>query len=211
MSDPVTNGRDALNHWFGYPWYDGKTDGPAPREAVAALASRLGFVVPFSRFPAAMGRLGAMVCCCWPACVSAGSCLPAAAAPVGRGRQGAGRRRRPRRIAATARRRPPPRSARPRPGACRQQGDYGRAIVFLFSHELVQLDKHGRIRLARGKTNRQYLRRDSILGRPSEGWSSRRRSMFEDVFFGHHTLERPAFEACWSQLPEFDKLVGSTV
>jgi hypothetical protein len=27
MSDPVTDGRDALNHWFGYPWYDAKADG----------------------------------------------------------------------------------------------------------------------------------------------------------------------------------------
>ena len=28
MSDPVKDGRDALDHsWFGYPWYDAKTDG----------------------------------------------------------------------------------------------------------------------------------------------------------------------------------------
>ena len=27
MSDPVNDGRDALNHWFGYPWYDAKSDG----------------------------------------------------------------------------------------------------------------------------------------------------------------------------------------
>ena len=26
MSDPVTSGRNALDHWFGYPWYDAKTD-----------------------------------------------------------------------------------------------------------------------------------------------------------------------------------------
>ena len=27
MSDPVASGREALNHWYGYPWYDANTDG----------------------------------------------------------------------------------------------------------------------------------------------------------------------------------------
>ena len=27
MKDPVAGGREALNHWFGYPWYDANTDG----------------------------------------------------------------------------------------------------------------------------------------------------------------------------------------
>ena len=58
---------------------------------------------------------------------------------------------------------------------CRERGDYGRAIIFLFSHQLLQLDKHGRIRLARGKTNRQYLREIRPVAVRSAGWSSRRR------------------------------------
>ena len=91
---------------------------------------------------------------------------------------------------------------------CREQGDYGRAIIFLFSHQLLQLDKNGRIHLARGKTNRQYLR--EIRPWPALGGLVEQTTlMFEDVFFGHHPLERPAFEACWSRLEEFEKLVGS--
>ena len=39
-----------------------------------------------------------------------------------------------------------------------QAGNYGAAIVYLFSFQLVQLDKRQIIRLAKGKTNRQYLR-----------------------------------------------------
>ena len=39
-----------------------------------------------------------------------------------------------------------------------RQGDYGRAIVYLFSYQLVQLDKRQIIRLSKGKTNRRYLR-----------------------------------------------------
>jgi hypothetical protein len=38
-----------------------------------------------------------------------------------------------------------------------QEGRYSEAIVYLFSHVLVELDKNLMIRLARGKTKRQYL------------------------------------------------------
>ncbi len=39
-----------------------------------------------------------------------------------------------------------------------EQGNYGEAIVYLFSYQLVQLDTHHFVRLAKGRTNRQYLR-----------------------------------------------------
>jgi hypothetical protein len=26
VDDPVQSGRDAMNHWFGYPWYDSSAD-----------------------------------------------------------------------------------------------------------------------------------------------------------------------------------------
>ena len=39
-----------------------------------------------------------------------------------------------------------------------QAGNYGAAIVYLFSFQLVQLDRRQIIQLAKGKTNRQYLR-----------------------------------------------------
>ena len=29
----------------------------------------------------------------------------------------------------------------------------------------------------------------------------------EDVFFGHHPLEKDRFESCWSQLDEFHRIV----
>jgi hypothetical protein len=31
---------------------------------------------------------------------------------------------------------------------------------------------------------------------------------FEAVFFGHHPLDREGFEACWSQVAEFQRLVN---
>jgi hypothetical protein len=79
-----------------------------------------------------------------------------------------------------------------------QQGDYSRAIVFLYSHFLLRLDQGQKIRLAAGKTNRQYL---------GELSSATLRKMlhtvmlaFEDAFFGKHRIERERFETCWAQL-----------
>lgn len=91
-----------------------------------------------------------------------------------------------------------------------QQGDYAKAIVYLFSYQLVELDKRHIIRLSKGKTNRQYLRE---IGN--------RRSLrqlieltmisFEDAFFGHHTLNQDRFEKSWFNLGEFEKLTQNDI
>lgn len=83
-----------------------------------------------------------------------------------------------------------------------ERGAYAHAVVYLFSYQLVQLDRHQAIRLARGKTNRQYLR--ELLPRPDlSGILEPTMVAFEDVFFGHHPLDRAGFECCWQQLDEF--------
>ncbi len=86
-----------------------------------------------------------------------------------------------------------------------RQGDYAQAIIYLFSFQLVQLDRRQIIRLSKGKTNRQYLREVGarrVLGRLVE----QTMVTFEDVFFGNHPLDRPGFESCWSRLDEFESL-----
>jgi len=90
---------------------------------------------------------------------------------------------------------------------CRQAGNFREAIIYLFSHQLVALDRHQCIRLTRGKTNRQYLRE---LGRRTELRSLLEQTMvtFEDVFFGDHTLDAAGFQRCWGRLDEFDSLVN---
>jgi hypothetical protein len=83
-----------------------------------------------------------------------------------------------------------------------EAGQYSQAIVYLFSYQLVQLDKHHVIRLAKGKTNRQYVR------------EARRRAhlaaileitmvTFEDAFFGRKAIAREAFERSWHRIDEF--------
>jgi hypothetical protein len=83
-----------------------------------------------------------------------------------------------------------------------ERGDFNEAIIYLYSYLLVELDKANRIRLVRGKTNRQYLGelRDSpqlaaVVGETMVA--------FEDVYFGERQLSRERFEACFLQLDTF--------
>jgi hypothetical protein len=88
-----------------------------------------------------------------------------------------------------------------------RRGDYAAAIIYLFSHQLVQLDRGQCIRLAKGKTNRQYLRE---LGRrlPLRQLLEQTMVAFEDVFFGNRPLHRSRFESIWARRAEFDSLVA---
>jgi hypothetical protein len=91
-----------------------------------------------------------------------------------------------------------------------EQGNYSEAIIYLFSYELVELDKFSRIHLAKGKTNRQYLR-ELAGAAPPRAPLERTLLAFESVFFGRRTLDRGAFEACWNELPQFEaQLRGAT-
>jgi len=83
-----------------------------------------------------------------------------------------------------------------------EAGNYKDAIVYLYSYQLVELDKHQLIRLSKGKTNRQYLRE---VRRRGDLFGLLRATMlaFEDVFFGNHALDRGRFESCWSGLDAF--------
>ena len=85
---------------------------------------------------------------------------------------------------------------------CYQRGDFGQAMVYLFSYQLLALDRHDLIRLARGKTNRQY-----VAELAQQPWLQEllRHSMvaFEDVFFGHHALAPERFDGCWQNLDRF--------
>ena len=77
-----------------------------------------------------------------------------------------------------------------------EAGNFREAIIYLYSHELVQLDKRDLIHLTKGKTNRQYL--SEVAGRSGlHGLLQQTMIAFEDVFFGDHNLTRERFESCW--------------
>jgi hypothetical protein len=91
-----------------------------------------------------------------------------------------------------------------------EQGNYNEAIIYLFSHELVQLDKSGLIDLAHGKTNYQYLRE---VAHSQQVKLSLELTMgaFERVFFGGRTLDRASFESCWNMLGAFENLAAGSL
>ncbi len=88
-----------------------------------------------------------------------------------------------------------------------EEGDFSTAIVYLFSHQLIELDRHQCIRLAKGKTNRQYLR-ELAQRADLRMLLSETMVRFERVFFGDQRLDQAAFEDCWRQLPQFQQLVA---
>ncbi len=98
-------------------------------------------------------------------------------------------------------------------GDCRQlaersyrQGDYRRAMIYLFSHALIYLDQHDLLRLRRGKTNRQYLRELSRFQMVAN-YLQTLVVPFEAVFFGNKDLSREQFEMVWQGLTSFEQQV----
>jgi hypothetical protein len=89
-----------------------------------------------------------------------------------------------------------------------EAGNYAEAIIYLFSYELVELDRSSLVRLSRGKTNRQYLREASRTAGLA-ALLERTMYAFEGVFFGGHSLDRPSFEVCWTGLDDFQRLIAA--
>ncbi|HEX4148129.1 MAG TPA: DUF4129 domain-containing protein [Pirellulales bacterium] len=72
---------------------------------------------------------------------------------------------------------------------------YGEAMIYLYSHQLLELDRLHVIQLSRGKTNRQYLREAGQQARVRDQLAASMLA-FEEVFFGRHELDRDRFESC---------------
>jgi hypothetical protein len=205
----VTAGQKALRHWPSYPWYDAQQDSLQP----ITIPKEPPPLPPSDHSSSGLG--GLLQVLAWTVLAVA---LVALAYLLLR-------------IFLTRRReeRPPPDVVKdgdaagveslPFPVAAvrgdllaearrhYQAGNYGAAIVYLFSFQLLQLDKRQIIRLARGKTNRQYLRE---VGRRAVLLKLLEQTMvaFEDVFFGNRQLPRERFESCWMRLDEFETLAA---
>lgn len=93
------------------------------------------------------------------------------------------------------------------------RGDYAQAIVYLFSHQLLQLDRRHWIRLVKGKTNRQYLREVRRSAAPSADTLAdtflETVLVFEETFFGKRLPPREAIDAVWQKIDLFESLVDA--
>jgi hypothetical protein len=86
---------------------------------------------------------------------------------------------------------------------CRARGDFGPAIVCLFAHQLLSLERIRLLRPAPGRTARQLVR--TIDDRQFRGWVESTLRAFEAVYYGHHVPNRESFEATWSLAEAFQK------
>lgn len=217
-SEAVQSGQQALDHWGRYPWYDAKSDDLEPLDLSPPWWERWfpdwnGSAPSMGRLPENLLQWVAWILIALLLVVLAFVAIRTyrtrrrgagdAAAATGAGSDAAEDRRRV--------------EALPWPVA-RRQGDllaeaeeqyrlghYGQAIVYLFSYQLVQLDRHQQIRLAHGKTNRQYLRELGTHA-PLRRLLEQTMVVFEDAFFGHHVIDQNRFESCWCRLREFESL-----
>lgn len=198
----VTSGAQALDSWWDYPWYDDQTDGvrrinvkaqnqpPAPSAAPAAGGARwdlewLGWTLLAL---VAVGIVFMLIRVYWNRSRETGGTAKAglmgSAAKVDRLEDLPFALEQPEGDLLSAARRQA------------DSGNYDQAIVLLYSHQLLELDRQEAIRLTKGKTNRQYLR--ELRLRPDLGrLLTTSMIAFEDVFFGAHSLGRQRFDECW--------------
>ena len=217
-NDSVEAGRDALAQWGRYPWYDSDTDGLQPVDIVEPwnwdwldnwfnwTPGTMSFNwVQWLYWGVVVLVLGLLTWLLIRAFLK--STGPAETVLGPQGESAEEQRRRIEALPEPARRR-----TRLLEEARRnyEEGNFDEAVIYLFSHQLVCLDKNYLIRLARGKTNRQYLRelgpRDRLKRMQADTTVA-----FEDVFFGGHSIGRDRFEHCWNQLGEFEALAAGGV
>lgn len=87
---------------------------------------------------------------------------------------------------------------------CYEAGDYRRATVLLFSYQLLVLDQKQLVRLAKGKTNRQYLY-ELRHHRDIRPLFETTMIAFEDVYFGRRMPDREQLAVVWQQLDAFHR------
>jgi hypothetical protein len=85
----------------------------------------------------------------------------------------------------------------------RDLGDLSGAVVYLFAHQLLSLDRVKQVRLVPGRTGRQLVR--SVVDRNLRRCVEPTFRLFEAVYYGHHAPSPRGFEAAWALAQEFER------
>ena len=89
---------------------------------------------------------------------------------------------------------------------CRAEGDRARAVICLFAHQLLTLNRLRLLRLAPGRTARQLVR--TIDDRQYHGLVVPTLRLFESVYYGQRIPSSEAFEAVWAAAESFERRVA---
>ena len=93
-----------------------------------------------------------------------------------------------------------------RSAAAAAAGDLAGAMVCLFAHQLLSLDQLGLIRLAPGRTGRQYVH--GAADRELVDSLGATLALFEEVYYGRRRPTAQAFESVWSRALAFQERRG---
>lgn len=86
-------------------------------------------------------------------------------------------------------------------------GAFDQAIILLFGHQLLLLDRAGLLRLNRGKTNGKYVR-ETKAGDPSAATLLRETvRAFEQSYFGRHEIRGDTFKDLWRGNSKLEEIV----
>ena len=87
------------------------------------------------------------------------------------------------------------------------EGEYDQAIILLFGHQLLLLDRVGMLRLNRGKTNRKYVRETRALDPESADRLQGTVTAFERSYFGRHLITAREFADLWQANAELEQAI----
>lgn len=87
-------------------------------------------------------------------------------------------------------------------------GNFDAALVCLFGHQLLLLDRAGWLRLTRGKTNGQYVRETRPKNANAAEILRSTVAAFERSYFGRHAITQDQFERLWERNTELESLVS---
>ncbi len=79
------------------------------------------------------------------------------------------------------------------------EGQYEQAIILLFGHQLLLLDRAGLLRLNRGKTNGKYVRETRAVDPDSAVRLRATVTAFERSYFGRHEIVHSEFVELWHE------------
>lgn len=89
-----------------------------------------------------------------------------------------------------------------------QSGDFDRAIIYLYGHQLLMLDRVAWLRLSRWKTNNQYVRETRGNQTPAGDLLAATVQAFERSYFGRHSLDRSQFERLWQNNLNLEAMIA---
>ena len=87
------------------------------------------------------------------------------------------------------------------------ENQYDQALILLFGHQLLLLDRHTYLRLNRGKTNRKYVRETRAMSEEVAARLEATIEAFERSYFGNHAISQAGFLELWQSNVKLEQAV----